>query len=100
GGGSFVNLAHERGIRFNKIVTIGNECDVSVMDLIKYFGEDDKTMIIFLYLEGFRDGERILDVVKPLSMRKPIIAYKIGRTAVGAKAAASHTGSLAGSIEV
>jgi acetyltransferase len=70
------------------------------MDLIKYFGEDDKTMIIFLYLEGFRDGERILDVVKPLSMRKPIIAYKIGRTAVGAKAAASHTGSLAGSIEV
>ncbi|RLG23648.1 hypothetical protein DRN85_08975 [Methanosarcinales archaeon] len=100
GGGSFVNLAHERGIRFNKIVTIGNECDVSVMDFIEYYGEDDGTNIIFLYLEGFRDGERILDVIKPLSARKPVIAYKIGRTTVGAKAAASHTGSMAGSIEV
>jgi acetyltransferase len=100
GGGSFVNLAHERGIKFNKIVTIGNECDASVMDFIEYFGEDDRTQIMFLYLEGFKDGERILDVVKPLTIRKPIIAYKIGRTAAGAKAAASHTGSLAGSIEV
>jgi acetyltransferase len=100
GGGSFVNVAHERGIKFNKIVTIGNECDVSVMDCIKYFGEDEKTKIIFLYLEGFRDGERILDVVKPLSVKKPIVAYKIGRTDIGAKAAASHTGSLAGSIDV
>ncbi|MBW2622408.1 MAG: CoA-binding protein, partial [Deltaproteobacteria bacterium] len=100
GGGSFVNLAHERGIRFNKIVTIGNECDASVLDFIEYYGEDDGTNIIFLYLEGFRDGERILDVIKPLSARKPIIAYKIGRTTVGAKAAASHTGSMVGSIEV
>jgi acyl-CoA synthetase (NDP forming) len=100
GGGSFVNLAHERGIRFNKIVTIGNECDVSVMDFVKYFGEDDKTKVIFLFLEGFRDGKRILDVVRPLSVQKPIVAYKIGRTEVGARAAASHTGSLAGSIKV
>ncbi len=100
GGGSFVNLAHERGIRFNKIVTIGNECDVSVMDFIEYFGEDEKTNLIFLFLEGFRDGRRILDVVRPLSARKPIIAYKIGRTEVGARAAMSHTGSLAGSIKV
>jgi len=100
GGGAFVNLAHERGLRFNKIVTIGNECDVSVMDFINYFGEDDKTKVIFLFLEGFRDGRRILDVVRPLSIKKPIIAYKIGRTEVGARAAASHTGSLAGSIKV
>jgi len=100
GGGSLVNLAYERGVKFTKIVTIGNECDASVMDFIKYFGEDDRTKIIFLYLEGFKDGERILDIVKPLSIRKPIIAYKIGRTAAGAKAAASHTGSLAGSIAV
>lgn len=100
GGGSFVNLAHERGIQFNKIVTIGNECDVSVMDFVKYFGEDEKTKVIFLFLEGFRDGRRILDVVRPLSVQKPIVAYKIGRTEVGARAAASHTGSLAGSIKV
>lgn len=100
GGGSLVNLAHERGVGFNKIVSIGNESDVSVMDFLNYFAADDGTQSIFLYLEGFKDGQRILDVVKPLSAKKPIIAYKIGRTAAGAKAAASHTGSLAGSIEV
>jgi acyl-CoA synthetase (NDP forming) len=100
GGGSLVNLAHERGIKFNKIVTIGNECDASVIDFIQYLGQDDGTKILFLYLEGFRDGGRILDDVRPVAARKPIIVYKIGRTAVGAEAAASHTGSLAGSIAV
>ncbi|WP_300458105.1 CoA-binding protein [Desulfobacula sp.] len=100
GGGSFVNLADVRGIKFSKIVTIGNECDASVMDFIQYFGDDPQTRTLFLFLEGFRDGERILDVVRPASVNMPIIAYKTGRTAVGAKAAASHTGSFAGSIEV
>lgn len=100
GGGSFVNLAYERGVRFNKIVSIGNECDASVMDFVQYMGQDDGTKVIFLYLEGFRDGERILDVVQPLVVSKPVIAYKIGRTEVGARAAASHTGSMAGSMLV
>jgi acyl-CoA synthetase (NDP forming) len=100
GGGSFVNLAYERGVRFNKIVSIGNECEASVMDFVQYLGQDDGTKVIFLYLEGFRDGERILDVVQPLVVSKPVIAYKIGRTEVGARAAASHTGSMAGSMLV
>jgi acyl-CoA synthetase (NDP forming) len=100
GGGSFVNLADVRGIKFTKIVTIGNECEASVMDFIDYFGKDPQTRTLFLYLEGFRDGERILDVVKSASVTMPIVVYKTGRTDVGAKAAASHTGSLAGSINV
>lgn len=100
GGGSFVNLACERGIRFNKIVSIGNECDASIMDFVHYMGKDNGTKIIFLYLEGFRDGERILDTIRPLVVSKPVIAYKIGRTEAGARAAASHTGSMAGSILV
>ncbi len=100
GGGSFVNLAHERGIRFNKIVTIGNECDVSVTDFVRYFGRDEGTRTLFLFLEGFRDGWRILDDIRPVAARKPIVVYKIGRTSAGAEAAASHTGSLAGSIKV
>lgn len=100
GGGSFVNLAHERGVRFNKIVTIGNECDATVTDFVRYFGRDDGSRILFLFLEGFRDGERILDDIRPVAARKPIVVYKIGRTSVGAQAAASHTGSLAGSIAV
>ncbi len=100
GGGSFVNLADERGIRFSKIVTIGNESDVTVLDLVNYFGDDPATNIIFIYLECFRDGHRFLEVAKKVSIRKPIIVYKIGRTEAGARAAACHTGSLAGSIQV
>jgi acyl-CoA synthetase (NDP forming) len=100
GGGSFVNLAVHRGICFNKVISIGNECDVSVIDFMDYFRTDPRTDIIFIYLEGFKDGSRFLDVAKGLTSTKPVIVYKIGRTEVGEKAAASHTGSLAGSIRV
>jgi len=100
GGGSLVNLADQRGVRFSKIVTIGNECDVTVIDCIDYFGSDPNTKIIMVYLEGLRDGHRFLEVVRRVAMEKPVICYKIGRTAAGGKAAASHTGSMAGSIEV
>lgn len=100
GGGSFVNLADERGIKFSKIVTIGNECDVTVIDFIEYLGGDEKTKIIFIYLEGFRDGNRFVKIAQKVSATKPIIIYKIGRTSAGGRAAASHTGSIAGSIQV
>jgi acetyltransferase len=100
GGGSLVNLADQRGVKFSKIVTIGNECDVTVIDCIDYFGSDPNTKIILVYLEGLRDGYRFLEVVRRVAAEKPIICYKIGRTKAGGKAAASHTGSLAGSIEV
>ncbi len=100
GGGSFVNLAFHRGICFNKVISIGNECDVSVIEFMEYFGTDPKTDIIFVYLEGFKDGTRFVEVAKGLTQTKPIIVYKIGRTEVGQRAAASHTGSLAGSIQV
>jgi len=100
GGGSLVNLADQRGVRFNKIVTIGNECDVTVIDCIDYFGADPNTKIIMVYLEGLRDGHRFVDVVRRVAAKKPIICYKIGRTSAGGRAAASHTGSMAGSIEV
>jgi len=100
GGGSLVNLADQRGVKFSKIVTIGNEADVTVIDCIDYYGSDPNTKIILVYLEGLRDGHRFLDVVGRVAAKKPVIVYKIGRTSAGGKAAASHTGSLAGSIEV
>src|SRR3990172_1121701 len=100
GGGSLVNMADQRGVKFSKIVTIGNECDVTVIDCIDYFGSDPNTKIILVYLEGLRDGHRFLEVVRRVAGEKPVICYKIGRTSAGGKAAASHTGSLAGSIEV
>jgi len=100
GGGSFVNLAVHRGVSFSKVISIGNECDVSVIDFLNYFRTDPKTEIVFIYLEGFRDGGRFVEVARALTPKKPVIVYKIGRTAVGQRAAASHTGSLAGSIQI
>jgi acetyltransferase len=71
-----------------------------VIDFLNYFRTDPKTEIVFIYLEGFRDGGRFVEVARALTPKKPVIVYKIGRTAVGQRAAASHTGSLAGSIQI
>ena len=100
GGGYFVNLASEHGVNFSKVISIGNECDVSVLDFMEYFQEDPKTDILFIYLEGFRDGRRFVEIAKNFSLRKPAVVYKIGRTEVGGRAAASHTGSIAGSLDI
>ncbi len=100
GGGFFVNMAENRGIAFSKFISIGNECDVTVLDCMDYLREDPKTNVVFVYLEGFKDGKRFLEVAKPLSRSKPVIVYKVGRTEVGKRATASHTGSIAGSLAV
>jgi acetyltransferase len=100
GGGYFINMGEVRGLAFSKFISIGNECDVSVIDFMDYLKDDPKTTSVFVYLEGFKDGERFLEVAKPLSRVKPVIIYKVGRTEVGRKMTASHTGSIAGSISV
>jgi acyl-CoA synthetase (NDP forming) len=100
GGGYFINMGEVRGIAFSKFISIGNECDVSVIDFMDYLRDDPKTNAVFVYLEGFRDGQRFLEVAKPLSRVKPVLVYKVGRTEVGRKMTASHTGSIAGSLAV
>lgn len=74
----------------------GNACDVSIPEIIAYYGEDEKTRAIILYTEGFDKPREFLEVARKVSAKKPILAMKAGRTAEGAKAASSHTGSLAG----
>ncbi|MEI6593991.1 MAG: acetate--CoA ligase family protein [Bacteroidota bacterium] len=74
----------------------GNACDVSISDVVKYYGEDDGTKAIILYTEGFSNPKEFMDVAKIVAKKKPILAMKSGRTEEGSKAAASHTGSLAG----
>jgi acetyl coenzyme A synthetase (ADP forming)-like protein len=74
----------------------GNACDVSIPEIIEYYGEDEKTKAIILYTEGFDKPREFLEVAAKVSAKKPILAMKAGRTAEGAKAASSHTGSLAG----
>lgn len=74
----------------------GNACDVSISDVIRYYGDDDETKAIILYTEGLSNPLEFMEVAKMVTKKKPILAMKAGRTEEGAKAAASHTGSLSG----
>jgi acyl-CoA synthetase (NDP forming) len=89
--------ATANGIRFSKAISCGNESDLNVIDFLEYLGEDPETEIIVAYLEGVKDGRRFYNLAKEISKKKPIILWKGGVTEAGAKAAISHTGSMAGS---
>jgi acyl-CoA synthetase (NDP forming) len=88
------------GIRFSKMISLGNSSDLDFNDFLEYLGSDPQTGVVACYLEGVEDGQRFLRVAKQVSKKKPIIVWKVGRTESGAKAAGSHTGSLCGSKEV
>jgi acyl-CoA synthetase (NDP forming) len=85
------------GIRFSKMVSYGNGCDVAACDLLEYFFADEKTRIVAGYVEGLEDGPRFLRVLKENRGKKPVILWKGGLTATGSRAVMSHTGSLSGS---
>jgi len=89
-------MGYERGLRFSKVLSIGNQSDLTFVDFLEYLGSDPKTSIISAYLEGMKRGRDLIEVAKKVSRKKPIIIWKAGRTEAGAKAIASHTGSLAG----
>ncbi len=102
-GGNSVYItraAGHRGVRFSKVVSYGNACDVNESDLLEYLARDDETKIVAVYIEGVRDGPRFYRAVSELTKTKPVVLLKGGDTQAGAKAAASHTGSLAGSDKV
>ncbi|MBW2062564.1 MAG: CoA-binding protein [Deltaproteobacteria bacterium] len=85
----------QRGLRFSKVASIGNQIDLTAADYLEYFAEDPQTKVITAYLEGIKEGRRLLSLARQVSKKKPIIIWKSGKTAAGARAAASHTGSLA-----
>ena len=82
------------------IISIGNKCDVDEADLLEYLIHHEDTKVILIYMEGVKKGERLIEILRMVTARKPVIAIKSGRSARGAQAAASHTGSLAGSDEI
>lgn len=90
----------DEGLGISAAVNLGNQVDLGESDYIEFFAEDDSTRAIVLYLEGNKDGHRFLEVIQRVSHRKPMAILKGGRTMMGQKAAASHTGSLAGRYEV
>jgi len=87
-------------ISINKFISIGNMADVDFIDLLEYFEEDEDTKVIGMYLEGYQDGKKLINTMSRIARKKPIVVLKVGRSDVGAMAANSHTGSLAGSDAV
>ncbi len=92
---SVLDWAIEQGIGFSHFVSIGNMLDVDFGDLIDYFGEDEQTESVILYVESLRDARKFMSAARSFARTKPIVAYKAGRFPESAKAAASHTGALA-----
>jgi acyl-CoA synthetase (NDP forming) len=92
--------AAARGLRFSKIVSYGNACDIDECDLLEYFASDPETKVIAAYIEGAHDGVRLLKVLRRAAAAKPVVVFKGGFSPDGGRAAASHTGSLAGADTV
>ncbi|MHC4434753.1 MAG: acetate--CoA ligase family protein, partial [Planctomycetota bacterium] len=91
-----LDMANDSGIGFSKLISVGNKADVDELDVLRAFGEDPHTKVIAGYLESISDGNAFVGQAEMISNEKPILLMKPGGTQAGAKAAASHTGSLAG----
>jgi acyl-CoA synthetase (NDP forming) len=96
--GALLSRAAARGIGLSKLVSTSNEADLELADFIEFLAADDATSVIALYIEAIRHPVRFREAVRKARLAgKPIVAFKIGRSEAGAKAAVSHTGALAGS---
>ena len=102
--GSIVNflylLGAERGVMFQKMVSSGNELDLSCAEFLEHFSGDAETEMVVMYLEEVREPRRFLDAALGMKGRKPLIVWKAGHTEQGGRAAASHTGAAAGSGKI
>ena len=98
--GDIVQRLAPRGVRFSKAISYGNGADLLAHDFLDYAASDPQTEVVTAYIEGVRDGRRFVDALRRCAAVKPTILLKGGLTAAGARAANSHTGSLAGSSEV
>lgn len=99
-----LNYAKEANIGFSKFISMGNKAGIAENELLSYLQSDPKTDVILMYLEDLVDGREFMRIARQTTSStqkpKPIIALKAGRTLPGARAASSHTGSLAGSDRV
>lgn len=97
---ALIGWAAPRGIGFSGVASIGDQLDVDIADLLDYFALDTATRSILLYVEGVKDARKFMSAARAAARVKPVIVVKSGRFAEGARAAATHTGALAGSDEV
>ena len=93
---SLTHYAKLRGLGFSNIISAGNAIGVKFHEYFEYLNQDKDTKVILTYMEGIKEGDKLVEVAREVSKNKPIVALKVGRSKAGARAAASHTGSLAG----
>jgi acyl-CoA synthetase (NDP forming) len=89
-------LSMKSQVGFSKIIGLGNRCNVDFADMVEYLNQDPDTKVIAMYLEGIDHPRRLMEVAERTKGRKPIIAYKVGRSLTSDRASQFHTGSLAG----
>lgn len=99
-GTAVLDWSFRENVGFSGFASIGTMADVDWGDLIDYYGNDPRTTSIVIYMESIGDARSFLSAAREVSLNKPIIVIKAGRTAAAAKAAASHTGSMTGSDDV
>jgi acyl-CoA synthetase (NDP forming) len=98
-GQAFIHVGRTRNIKVSKVVSYGNAIDLDCPDFLEYLADDPDTNIIALYIEGIKDGKRLMQALRYAAEKKPVFALKGGVTSQGGRVANSHTGALAGSGE-
>jgi acetyl coenzyme A synthetase (ADP forming)-like protein len=99
-GMSIIGFSRTTRMGVSAIVGLGNKSDLDEDDLLTYFEQDDNTQVIAMHCEDLKDGRSFAEVARRVSKKKPVVMLKAGRTALGARAAASHTGALAGNDKI
>ena len=97
--GEIVRHAALRGVRFSKVVSYGNAADLNETDFLEYFLGDRETEIILMYIEGIKNGRNFFETLRRVTRTKPVIILKGGRSKAGSRSVASHTASIAGSMD-
>jgi len=95
-GGGILNILKDLGVGFSQFVSIGNQADINAETMMEYWEDEDDVGQILLYMESIADPANFRTLASRITKKKPVIALKAGRSAAGASAASSHTGSLAG----
>ena len=99
-GMSIIGFSRSTKMGVSAIVGLGNKSDLDEDDLLTYFEQDDNTDVVAMHAEDLKDGRSFAEVARRVSKKKPVVMLKAGRTQLGARAAASHTGALAGNDKV
>jgi acyl-CoA synthetase (NDP forming) len=94
------DIVENESLNISKVCSIGNKCDVNENDLLEYFGDDDSVNVISMYLETVTDGKNLTRIARKVTPKKPVIFLSGGRTEAGARAAMSHTGSIASNAKI